>query len=91
MIPIAGGIGIGALWGWLVGGRNNLLFKRVHSVLFMVIVSSFLAGEVFFYADWQGLMVYILSLGIFAVLHHAWRLFLLERSVNRGGKEGLEV
>jgi hypothetical protein len=91
MVPVAGGIGIGALLGWLVGSRNQPFSDPAQSVLLIVPVSALLAGEVFFYTGPWGVIVFILSLVSFALLHRGWRLFLEEHAKNRPGEEPVEV
>lgn len=91
MIPIAGSIGIGAVWGWLAGGRDIQPSPSFQSLLSVVIITSVLAGAVFFFEAGEGLMLYLLSVAGFAILHQAWRWFLREHSKTRRRTEGGEV
>lgn len=83
MMPIAGGIGIGVVWGWLSGG-GTIPKNPLQSVLFTIFTSSLLGCCVYFYEGWEGAAAYLISLSIFAVLHSLWLLHLFRIRMTRG-------
>lgn len=90
MIPIAGSIGIGMVWGWLVGGRYILDAKPIRSLLFIILTCSVLAGIVYFFGGWTGVLAYLISLVLSASLHHLWRAHLLHKWMPRDDAREME-
>lgn len=85
MIPIAGGIGIGLVWGWLVGGRYVTGGSTIRSLLFVILTCSVLAAVVCFAGGWMGTLAFLVSVVVCGSLHYLWRVHLLQKRMAYGG------
>jgi hypothetical protein len=87
MIPIAGSVGIGTVWGWLVGERLPLKKKPFRSFLSIILITFAFAGIVYFYERLIGILLYLISMSVCISLQHIWRGYLERIRVTSGRKE----
>jgi hypothetical protein len=73
-----GSIGIGLVWGWLIGSLRLRQTSLWRSVPLVGLSSLFLALLVVYFLDWYGLAYFAGALMLAALLHVGWRRQLCE-------------
>jgi len=79
VITLLGSIGVGLVWGWLLGGLGDTAQKSLSNVLSVIAATSLLSVEVYLFASWRGIGVSLGALGLALLLHLGWRRSLRQR------------
>jgi hypothetical protein len=73
-----GSVGIGLVWGWLIGSLTGRTYRPVRTFLSIFLVTSAIAAQVMLFLDWIRLLLF-LGAALFALfIHIEWRSTLLQ-------------
>lgn len=78
-IPYVGGVGLGLMWGWLIGIVGNRPRRPLLAGLALTGATLLLALEVLLLTQWIVLALFLGATGLAWVLHILWRRELLRR------------
>ena len=76
---LLGSIGVGLVWGWLLGGFGDTARGSLINVLSVLIATSLLLLEVYWLASWSGVGISLGALVLSLLLHLGWRRSLRQR------------
>ena len=78
-IVVLGAVGLGLVWGWLIGGLEARGRRLLLEGLALGAATLLLAAQVTLLADWPALPHLLGAAGLAALLHRAWRWELRAR------------
>jgi hypothetical protein len=70
-IQIAGCLGIGLVWGWLVGSLEGRMDRPIHTVFAVSLASIAVGVTIFSLQNWRGVACFIAA-ALFALFVHIW-------------------
>jgi hypothetical protein len=70
---VAGSIGIGFVWGWLVGTLEGRVQRSLRGTIGAVVSTLAVAVTVYGFESWRGLAAFLLTAGIALLIHTTWR------------------
>jgi hypothetical protein len=77
-MAVFGGIGVGLVWGWLIGKLDGKFLRPTSNGLVIGIITSLLGFEILFLVNMMAIMLFIVAT-IFALsIHIIWRRSLLK-------------
>ena len=76
---LLGSIGVGLVWGWLLGGAADTIRGSWINVLSVVAATSLLLLGVYWLASWSGIEISAGALVLALLLHFGWRRSLRQR------------
>ena len=76
---LLGSIGVGLVWGWLLGGIGDTARGSLGNVLSVLIATSLLLLEVYWLSSWSGTGISLGALVLSLLLHLGWRRSLRQR------------
>ncbi|MEO8435908.1 MAG: hypothetical protein ABI596_13495 [Pyrinomonadaceae bacterium] len=76
---LLGSIGVGLVWGWLLGGVGDTVRGSFSNVLSVLVATSLLLLEVYWLASWSGIGIALGALVLSLLLHLGWRRSLRQR------------
>lgn len=79
LIVALGSIGLGIMWGWLVGNMEGRVRQVVRTVLSLVIATLFLVALVILLTNWYALFFFLGASVLAMLLHITWRRELYNR------------
>jgi hypothetical protein len=79
LITLLGSIGIGLVWGWLIGPLGDRPRRKFLNVLTVSAATLSLAGLVYWFAGWQGTVFFLGPMTLAFLLHLGWRQELRRR------------
>jgi NhaP-type Na+/H+ or K+/H+ antiporter len=68
-----GGIGLGLVWGWLLGSLEGRVSRPLRSVLFLSIATLLLGVEVLVFADVSKVLLFLGSATLSLLLRIGWQ------------------
>jgi hypothetical protein len=74
-----GSIGIGLVWGWLIGNFDGQIPRPVFNGLLISIITSLVAIEIFILVNKMVVMPFIVAVIFALFIHITWRRSLLKR------------
>lgn len=72
-MSVVGGLGIGSVWGWLIGRYEGKGGQPLLRGGMLAATTGLVASEIWLFLGWVGAVVFIGSAGIALVLRLAWR------------------
>jgi hypothetical protein len=75
----AGSIGIGLVWGWLVGTLEGRVQRSLRGIVGAIVSTIAVAITIYGFESWSGLALFFLSAGIALLTQLAWRRSLRSR------------
>lgn len=78
-ITLLGNIGLGLVWGWLIGRLEDSVHRVLSSVLAVGISTLLLAAEIYLFSSWRGAFLFLGAVGLAWLLHLGWRRELRQR------------
>jgi len=78
-ITLLGSVGVGLVWGWLLGGLGDTAQRRFSNVLSVFVATLLLGTEVYLFASWTGAGLFLGALSLALLLHLGWRCSLRQR------------
>lgn len=78
-VTMLGSIGIGIVWGCLIGGLGQTAQWGLRNVLALSVATLLLAAETYLFADWSGLIPFLGAAGVALLLNLGWRRALRQR------------
>ena len=79
LIAVLGGVGLGLVWGWLMGGVVAKVRLSPLTTLALSVATLLLAIEVLLLAGWLVLALLLIMAALSIGLHFAWRHELRNR------------
>lgn len=79
VLPILGSIGIGLVWGWLLGSLTYRVRRIRYAVLLVCLATLALGVVLVGFATWSSLPWFISALAIASLTHIGWRQRLTQR------------
>lgn len=76
---LLGSIGVGLVWGWLLGGVGDTVRGSLRNVLPVLVATSLLLLQVYWLASWSGIESSFGALVLALLLHLGWRRALRQR------------
>ena len=68
-----GSVGIGLVWGWLIGSLTGRVYRPVRAFLSILLVTLIIVAQVMLFLDWIRLL-FFLGAALFALfIHVEWR------------------
>lgn len=78
-ITLLGSIGIGLVWGWLIGPFGDRPRRKFFNVLAVSAATLLLAGLVYWVAEWQQAVFFLGFTALAFLVHLSWRQELRRR------------
>ncbi len=78
-LVILGCVGVGAVWGWLIGKLDGTSPSPVRKVLAVGLATLLLAIEIFILAEWRALAFFLGAAALALLIHLGWRRELIAR------------
>jgi hypothetical protein len=79
IIALLGGVGIGFVWGWLIGSVVGNTSQPRYSYSWIGVATLFLSLVILLLAAWPASVLFLGATGITLSLHLAWRRLLMGR------------
>ena len=76
---LLGSMGVGLVWGWLLGRVADTVPGSFSNVLFVLIATSLVLLEVYWLASWSAMGISSGALVLSFLLHLGWRRSLRQR------------
>lgn len=78
-IVLLGSMGLGLMWGWLIGSLEGRVRHAFKSILSVVVATLLLATSIILLTNWDALF-FFLGASVFTLLFHSgWRRELYNR------------
>jgi hypothetical protein len=74
-----GGVGIGLVWGWLMGRLISLARLTSLSWLALLAETFLVSGQIYLFADWSSLFIFLGAAGLALLIHLGWIRMLRAR------------
>lgn len=88
MVTILGSVGIGLVWGWLVGNLTGRGKQTLRNGLALSAATIPLAIWIFVLTDWRAMVFFLSSIGPALLFHLGWQRELRNRFLaTHGAKE----
>lgn len=81
LLSLLGSIGLGMVWGWLLGKIAFFSSQSISQLLILVASTLLVGGEVYFFLDWQAVAAFSVGGIITLLLHYLW-LKQLSKNIN---------
>jgi hypothetical protein len=78
-ITLLGSIGVGLVWGWLLGALGDTARKCLRNVVSVVAATTFLGTVVYLFASWVEINFFLGAVCLALLLHLGWRRSLRQR------------
>ena len=79
MLVLLGSLGVGAVWGWLLGMLSWPALRWVRRLLAVAAATALVGGLVFLLAGWLELCLFLACAGLALASHVMWRRVLFLR------------
>jgi len=73
-----GGVGIGLVWGWLVGSLSYRAVSLWRAILLIVLSTAGLSLLVLYFLTWRNLVSFLIAVLLASLVHVGWRQQLAE-------------
>jgi hypothetical protein len=74
---IIGSIGIGLVWGWLVGTLEGRVKRSLRGTIGAVASTLAVAVTVYGFEAWRGLVGFLIAAAVALLIHLSWRRSML--------------
>ena len=79
IVPMLGSVGIGLVWGWLVGSLDGRVRQPYLTVTMVGFATFVISVVILWFLDWRGLAFFLGAALITYLLHVGWQRELRHR------------
>ncbi len=83
---IIGSIGIGLVWGWLVGTLEGRVKRSLRGTIGAAASTLAVAVTIYGFEAWRGLAGFLIAAGVALLVHLSWRRSLLAGLENHASR-----
>lgn len=73
LIPLLGSLGIGFVWGWVLGYRGRWTGRRLFHGMFLAAATLLITAEVVVMAGWRAALCFLVGSSLSTLLHFSWQ------------------
>lgn len=78
VLRVLGGVGIGLVWGWLVGSVSHRTVKLWRAITVIALSTAVLSLLVLYFLNWRNLVSFLIAVLLASLVHAGWRQQLAE-------------
>jgi uncharacterized membrane protein (Fun14 family) len=73
LIPLLGSLGIGFVWGWVLGYEDQWTGRWLFHGIFLAAATLLITAEVVVMVDWRAALCFLVGSCLSTLLHFGWQ------------------